>query len=107
MTRRDPTPKILLATMAVFAVIVVVLLVMDEQRLARRSSATVEFQQLVGGLGTGPSTTRQACGHSFDLRVGEHCQCDEGPLFGQTHFCPHESMSIFSLTRPRHPEQEE
>ena len=54
-----------------------------------------EFQQLVGGLGFGPSTELSRCPFAFDPRLGPRCQQDTGPIPGGACFCPHHACSVF------------
>jgi len=62
-----------------------------------------EFQQLVGGLGTGPAVSLSGCGFSFDARLSAGCQFDLEPIPGGVYFCPEHGCSILDCSplRPR------
>ncbi len=63
-----------------------------------RRSREREFQQLVGGLGTGPALSLCGCGFSFDARLSAGCQFDLEPIPGGIYFCSQHGCSIFDCT---------
>jgi hypothetical protein len=54
-----------------------------------------EFQQLVGGLGSGPAVDLTICPFCFDARLSRGCQWDQEPIPGGVYFCPEHGCSIF------------
>jgi hypothetical protein len=72
-----------------------------------RNARSREFQQVVGGLGFGPSTSLSHCPFAFDPRLGSRCAQDNGPVPGGGCFCPHHACSIFFYPPlPSNPEEE-
>jgi hypothetical protein len=58
-----------------------------------RAERAVEFQRIVGGLGTGPALDLAACEADFDPRVGAVCRGATTPIAGGRAFCAHRGGS--------------
>jgi hypothetical protein len=56
---------------------------------AARVARSLEFQRIVGGLGTGPALDLDVCGPDFDPRVGAVCRGATDPVPGGRAFCAH------------------
>lgn len=75
-----------------------VVLVVEQRDDEQATACARSFQQLVGGLGTGPSTSLEECGVSFDCRVSGYCWSDGGPLLCGSLFCGRHPALIFDLS---------
>jgi hypothetical protein len=86
---------ILLVMVLILSAAASFILVTDPGSRTSRNVHSREFQQLVGGLGFGPSTDLSQCPFAFDPRLGSRCAQDVGPVPGGACFCPHHACSVF------------
>jgi hypothetical protein len=77
-----------------------VLLAVADRSRRDRESAAEEFQQLVGGLGFGPTVDVTHCPFGFDPRLDTGCQEDHGPVPGGFSFCPLHANAVFVYPPP-------
>ena len=85
-------PGVLLGVVLFLAASAGLILVLDTG--SERHDCSVEFQQLVGGVGFGPALDLSVCPFAFDPRLGSHCAWDDGPIPGGSCFCPYHASSI-------------
>ena len=70
----------------------------------QRQAHAEEFQQLVGGVGFGPTLDLSGCAFGFDPRLDGTCAEEYGPVPGGACFCPRHAGSLFSYPPlPPHP----
>lgn len=93
-------PSILLAGLATLTVAAGVLLVRDARQAREPAEGAEQFQQLVGGLGLGPSVDLAHCGLCFDPRVCPDCAQNQGPVPCGGAFCPYHRFSVFAYPPP-------
>jgi hypothetical protein len=80
----------------------------EEMSHDARGAMGDEFQQLVGGLGFGPTVDVSQCPFGFDPRLEADCRANHGPIPGGVHFCPLHAGSVWSyppLEPPELPEK--
>jgi hypothetical protein len=87
-------PTILFSLIAALAAAAGLVLVLGTCPNPRQEARSREFQQLVGGLGCGPSVELSRCAFSFDPRLCPECPQNHGPIAGGAFFCPHHACSI-------------
>jgi hypothetical protein len=73
-------------------------LLLEDQRWARRQEQSESFQHLVGGLGFGPAVDLSGCAFCFDPRLDGTCSQECGPVPGGSCYCPRHGLSL--LTYP-------
>ena len=71
-----------------------VLIAVDNLTTGSSTEQRREFQQLVGGLGGGPSADLSHCTFSFDPRLCPNCSMNSGPIPGGIYFCRHHACCI-------------
>jgi hypothetical protein len=81
-----------------FGVATAALVVVAAALVARRPNParivrSIEFQVVVGGLGTGPALDLATCVPDFDPRVGAVCRGATDPVPGGRAFCAHRGGS--------------
>lgn len=86
--------RVFFLLLLLLAAAVAAVLATEESR-QRRPSGSEAFQQLVGGLGFGPSLDLSDCVFGFDPRLDGACSWQRGPIPAGACFCPRHAGSIF------------
>ena len=81
---------------ALFALTAAAAAVLVSEAVGGRERPAAEFQQLVGGLGSGPALDLADCPFAFDPRLAGVCQDEGGPVPGGGCFCPYHAGAVFS-----------
>lgn len=68
-----------------------------------RATDAADFQQLVGGLGFGPTVELSTCAVQFDPRLETTCNAHTGPIPVGGLLCPECGRFLFSFS-PRSPD---
>ena len=89
--------RILLACLWALAIGAGLALAVDAASHRGQEASSTEFQNLVRGLGLGPSLSLSGCDFSFDPRIDGACPLDAGPVPGGSRYCAEHACSIFSL----------
>jgi hypothetical protein len=100
-------PILLFAVIVCLAAAAATVLMLSNQRPARKMTQEQELQQrLLGGLGFGPARDLGRCPFAFDPRLAGACSEDCGPIPGGASFCPYHAGTVLDyppLQRDREP----
>ena len=93
----------LLAVIAILVIAAGVAVAHYRQPVPPRAADAAGFQQLVGGLGFGPSVELSTCPVQFDPRLETTCNARTGPIPAGGLLCPGCGRFLFSFS-PRSPD---
>ncbi|MFP6769162.1 MAG: hypothetical protein VB859_13400 [Planctomycetaceae bacterium] len=88
----------LLAVIAVLVIAAGVAVAHYRQPVPTRAADAAGFQQLVGGLGFGPSVELSTCPVQFDPRLETTCNAQTGPIPAGGLLCPGCGRFLFSFS---------
>ena len=98
----DPTTR-LLAVITILVIAAGTAVGYYRQPAPARAADAAGFQQLVGGLGFGPTVELSTCAVQFDPRLETTCNAHTGPIPAGSLLCPGCGRFLFSFS-PRSPE---
>jgi len=99
----EPSTR-LLAVIAILVVAAGTAVGCYRQASPTRVADAAGFQQLVGGLGFGPTVELSTCGVQFDPRLETTCNAHTGPIPAGSLLCPGCGRFLFSFS-PRSAEE--